>query len=171
LASQSIRLRQTHPSNKEKNMRIPLWIFILLLPALCLAQAEPGKPSTGSAAVRIMSVEPTQTVHFVGSLDDLQEHLQLTAAQQASWALYRASVEAYSQLFFGELPLASYASEPATRQVERLAERLQSRAHAMQEIARTSKALYAVLNGAQQKTADRHLLASIPVFGYPPASN
>ncbi len=152
-------------------MRTPLWIFILLLPALGQAQITLSKPSTGTTATRIMAVEPTQTVRFVGSLDDLQERLQLTHAQQPAWAQYRASVEAYSTLFFGELPQSAYAAEPATRQVERLAQRLQRRADAVQEIERSSKALYAVLSGPQQKTADQHLMASIPVFGNPPASN
>ena len=152
-------------------MRTPLWIFILLLPTLGLAQITLSSPSTGTAAKRIMSVEPTHTVRFVGSLDDLQGRLQLTDTQRSAWALYRTSVEAYSTLFFAELPQSAYAAEPATNQVERLAQRLQRRADAVGEIERTSKALYAVLNAAQQKTADQHLLARIPVFGNPPASH
>ena len=103
-------------------MRTPLWIFILLLPTLGLAQITLSSPSTGTAAKRIMSVEPTHTVRFVGSLDDLQGRLQLTDTQRSAWALYRTSVEAYSTLFFAELPQSAYAAEPATNQVERLAQ-------------------------------------------------
>jgi hypothetical protein len=49
--------------------------------------------------------------------------------------------------------------------------RLQDRVNAVQSIAREAKALYAVLDAQQKKTADLHLMASIPVFGNPPTGH
>jgi hypothetical protein len=152
-------------------MRIPLWTTLLLVPTLAMAQAETSTPPATkviSSAVRMMAIEPTQSVDFDGSLKQLRGRLQLTQAQQSAWTGYENSVQAYSQQFFAEKPLSATASEPAPRQVELLAERLQARVKAMQDIGREAAALYAVLDAQQQKTADQHLLASIPVFGNPP---
>lgn len=153
-------------------MRKLLRTGLLLAPALCLAQASVSNTAATPTAdgARIMSVQPTQTVSFEGSLAQLRERLQLTDRQLPEWARYQASVEAYSRLFFEEQPLAAYAAEVAPRQVELLAQRFQSRAAAIKEIERTVKPLYAVLNARQQKTADLFLMASIPVFGNPPGT-
>ena len=146
-------------------MRIPLWTTLLLVPTLCLAQADASPPPKGA---RIMTLQPTQTVEFEGSLKQLRTRLQVNGEQQAAWTIYERSVQAYSSLFFGEKPLSASAAEAAPRQVELLAERMQSRANAVRDIARTAKALYATLNAQQQQTADRYLMASIPAFGNPP---
>ena len=146
-------------------MRIPLWTSLLLVPTLCLAQAEVSQPPKGT---RIMALQPTQTVEFEGSLPQLRTRLQVTGAQEAAWTDYERSVQAYSNLFFSEKPLSATAAEPAPRQVELLLERMQKRVNAVADIARTAKTLYALLNAEQQKIADRYLMASIPSFGNPP---
>lgn len=144
-----------------------LLLHLLLLPALGAAQATTSTTDKPPQA-RVMVVRPTQSVSFAGSLDQLRQRLQPRAEQWPMWQAYESSVEAYSRAFFAELPLASYAQEPAPRQVEWLAEQLQSRVLALREIERNARALYALLDPAQQRIADQHLLASVPVFGYPP---
>jgi hypothetical protein len=143
----------------------------MLLPALCMAQAETNpapKTQVVSTSIRMMAIEPTQTVDFDGSLKQLRGRLQLTQAQQSAWTGFEKSVQGYSEQFFAEAPLSTYAGEPAPRQVERLSVRLQDRVNTVQSITREAKALYAVLDAQQKKTADLYLLASIPVFGNPP---
>jgi len=152
-------------------MRSTLWSTLLFLPILCHAQVHLSNTSVAQAApdtARVMSIEPTQTVSFDGSLDQLHERLQLTDPQQAAWAAYAISVKTYGAKFFAEKPPSAYAAETAPRQVEELAKRLQGRLDAVREIERTAKALYALLNTQQQKTADQRLMASIPSFGMPP---
>lgn len=155
-------------------MRTLLWTSLCLLPALCMAQTANGNSTDttppATAAVRIMALQPTQSVTFEGSLEQLQVRLQLSDAQQSAWLRYADSVKAYSNLFFAEPPASAYAAEPAPRQMERMAERLQNRLNAIRAIEQHAKALYLQLNVQQQKTADRYLMASIPVFGNPPAS-
>jgi hypothetical protein len=155
-------------------MRLPVWTSLLLVPTLAMAQAgaDPS-PDTKvvSTSIRMMAIEPTQTVDFDGSLKQLNGRLQLTQAQQSAWTGFEKSVQGYSAQFFAEAPLSAYAGEPAPRQVERMAVRLQDRVNAVQSIAREAKALYAVLDAQQKKTADLHLMASIPVFGNPPTGH
>ncbi len=146
-------------------MRIPLWTSLLFVPTLVLAQAGISQPSGGT---RVMAITSTQTVEFEGSLQQLRARLQVTGTQQAAWTDYERSVQAYSDLFFAEKPLAASSAEAAPRQVELLTERMQSRVNAMQDIARAAKTMYALLNVQQQKIADRYLMASIPAFGNPP---
>ncbi len=149
-------------------MRFTLWTSLLLVPTLCLAQAEVSQPPQGA---RLMTLQNTQTVEFEGSLQQLRMRLQLTGSQQAAWTDYERSVQGYSSLFFAEKPLLASATDAAPRQVNLLAERMQSRVNALRDIARTAQALYAVLNVQQQKIADQYLMASIPVFGNPPDGN
>jgi hypothetical protein len=154
-------------------MRSPLWSTLLFLPALCHAQVHLSNTSVTpatSGTARVMSIQATQTATFEGSLDQLHERLQLTDAQQPAWIRYADSVQAYSAQFFSEKPHSAYAAEAAPRQVKLLAERLQGRVDAIREIERTAKTLYAQLSTQQQKTADQHLLASIPSFGFPPSA-
>jgi hypothetical protein len=115
----------------------------------------------------MMAIESTQTVDFDGSLKQLHGRLQLTQAQQPAWIGFEKNVHAYSELFFAEKPLSASAVETAPRQVEIMAERLQKRVNAVQDITFETKALYATLDAAQQKTANLHLLTSISVFGNP----
>ena len=155
-------------------MRLPVWTSLLLVPTLAMAQAG-GNPAPDthvvSTSIRMMAVEPTQTVDFDGSLKQLHERLQLTPAQQSAWTVFENSVKGYSAQFFAEAPFSTYAGESAPLQVERMAVRLQDRVNAVQSIAREAKALYAVLDAQQKKSADLHLLASIPVFGNPPTGH
>jgi hypothetical protein len=148
-------------------MRTRLLILATLVPALCSAQLP--NSSTATSSVRIMSVEQTQTVGFNGSLSQLHDRLQLTDAQQPAWTRYAASVQAYSTLFFSETQASAFLSEAAPRQVERIAGTIQNRLNALRDIERNTQALYAVLNPQQQKTADQHLTASIPIFGNSPS--
>jgi hypothetical protein len=139
-----------------------------------MAQAETNpapKTQVVSTSTRMMAIEPTQTVDFDGSLKQLYGRLQLTPAQQSAWAGFEKSVKGYSDQFFAEAPLSAFAGEPAPRQVERMAERMQDRMNTVQGIARAAKTLYAVLDAQQKKTADLYLLASIPVFGNPPTGH
>ena len=155
-------------------MRLPLWTSILLVPTLAMAQPEAKHAPAAqviSTNIRMMAIEPTQTVDFDGSLKQLRARLQLTPAQQSAWSSYESSVQAYSELFFAEKPVSASAGEPAPVQVERMAERMLNRVNAVQDIVREAKALYTLLNAQQQKTADQHLLASIPVFGNPPGGH
>ena len=150
-------------------MRALLWTTVFFLPALCPAQVQlSNTPANPVPAARVMSIEPTQTVDFDGSLAQLRRRLQLTDAQQAAWTRYADSVDAYGKKFFEENPLSAYAAEAAPRQVELLAQRLQDRLAAMREIARRAQGLYTLLSAQQQKTADQHLMASIPSFGNAP---
>jgi hypothetical protein len=158
----------------RKNMRKLLYTSLFIWPALCLAQAEtsqPPAPKVIASSIRMMAIEPTQTVDFDGSLKQLHGRLQLTQAQQPAWLGFEKSVQAYSELFFAERPLSASAGETAPRQVEIMAERLQKRVNAVQDIARETKALQTSLNAQQQKIADLYLLASIPVFGNPPTGH
>jgi hypothetical protein len=109
-------------------MRKLLLTSLLIWPALCLAQGDTSTTPSAkpvSTSMRMMSIEPTQTVDFDGSLKQLRGSLQLTQAQQSVWTGYERSVQAYSDLFFAEKPLSASAREPAQRQVELMAERLQ----------------------------------------------
>jgi hypothetical protein len=115
-----------------------------------------------------MAVQPTQSVRFAGDLQQLRERLQISATQQAAWATYQRSVEAYSEQFFAETPLSSYAAQTAPKQISLLADTWQSRVDTLRTIERNVQALYALLDARQKQTADQHLLASIPVFGNPP---
>jgi hypothetical protein len=151
-------------------MRKLFWTSVLLVPALCAAQSNnPPEGKVVSTSIRMMSIEPTQTVDFEGSLKQLRGRLQLKEAQQSAWTVFEKSVQAFSFQFFAEKPLSASANESAPRQVELMAERMQKRLVAVQDIGREAKALYAVLDAQQQKTADLHLIASIPVFGAPPS--
>jgi len=152
-------------------MRKLLLTSLLIWPALCMAQTGNSNPPVNkvvSTSMRVMSIEPTQTVDFDGSLKQLRGRLQLMQVQQSVWVGFERSVQAYSELFFAEKPVSVSAGDSAPRQVELMLGQLQKRANAMKEIARETKELYAVLNAEQQKTADLYLLASIPVFGNPP---
>lgn len=152
-------------------MRALLWTSALLLPALCLAQVQiSNSPKNQAPAARVMAIEPTQQVDFEGSLSQLRQRLQLTDAQAPAWARFAASVQAYSNQFFQEAPPGAFAAEAAPRQVEHIANTLQNRLTALRAIERQAQALYAALNPQQQKTADQHLVASIPVFGNSPPS-
>jgi len=150
-------------------MRSTLWSTLLFLPILCHAQVPPS-PQTPSGSVRVMSIQPTQTVRFAGDLKQLYERLQLTDAQLPEWDRYADSVKAYSALVFSETPVSAYLAEAAPQQVERMANRLQKRLAAIREMEQQTKALYAVLNPQQQKIADQQLMASIPVFGNSPGA-
>jgi protein CpxP len=153
-------------------MRKALWFPTLLLPALFLpalaaAQAAPGREAP--APVRVMVIENTPpTVSFDESLAQLQERLQVKPAQQAAWAGFVRSVDAYSRQFFAERPQSAYPDEPAPRQLERMNQRMAERMAALKQIEAQAKALYATLTPAQQKTADRYLLATLPSFGFLP---
>ena len=152
-------------------MRKLLCASLFIWPALCLAQTgniNPSNAKVASASMRMMAIEPTQTVDFDGSLKQFRGRLLLTQAQQSVWTGFEKSVQAYSNLYFMEKPTSASIGESAPRQLELMAARLQKRANAVQDIARDTKELYAVLNAEQQKTADLYLLSSIPVFGNPP---
>jgi hypothetical protein len=154
----------------RKNMRKIFWTSLLLWPALCLAQTSNLPESkVVPSSIWMMAIEPTQTVDFEGSLKQLRGRLQLIEAQQSAWTVFEKSVQAYSQQFFAEKPLSASKGESAPRQVELLAERLQQRVNAVKDIGREANALYVVLDAQQQKTADLHLIASIPVFGNSPS--
>jgi len=152
-------------------MRKLLFISLFIWPALSLAQTGSSNPPDAkvvSAPMRVMSIEPTQTVDFDGSLKQLRGRLQLTHVQQSAWTGFERSVQTYSEQFFAEKPASASTGDTSPRQVELMSARLQKRANAVQDIAQKTTELYAMLNAEQQKTADLYLLASIPVFGNPP---
>jgi hypothetical protein len=64
----------------------------------------------------------------------------------------------------------SYATEPAPRQIELLANTLEKRLVALRIIEHNAQALYVQLDAIQKQMADRHFLASVPVFGNPPVA-
>lgn len=139
----------------------------LLLPALAAAQAAPGREAPAPARVLVIEGTPP-TVSFDESLAQLQERLQIKPAQQAAWAGFVRSVDAYSRQFFAERPQSAYPDEPTPRQLERMNQRMADRMAALQHIEAQAKTLYAALTPVQQKNADRYLLAAIPSFGFQP---
>lgn len=148
-------------------MRKVLWLTLsLYLPPVAYAQVQPD--TRPMPAVRVMAIEPTQTVQFNGSLPQLRERLHLSDAQQTAWARYAGSVSAYTRLFFEEKPQSDFPGEAAPRQLERMNARIRARTEALQTIETEARALYAELRAEQQATADQHLLATIPVFGFLP---
>lgn len=147
-------------------MRNALWPTLLLLPLLAVAQSTTGNPAP--ATERIMVIQPTQTARYEGDLLQLHGRLVITDTQQAAWARYAGSVEAYTKLFYGEQPQSAYPNETAPRQLERMNERIHGRVLALQHIESQAKDLYATLSPQQRKTADQYLTASIPSFGFQP---
>jgi hypothetical protein len=153
-------------------MRLAIVTALLLVPTLGLTQLNISNTPTLPAGngPRVMAVQPTQGVRYAGDLLQLRERLQLSDSQQAAWALFQASVEAYSEQHFAEAPLVSYATEPAPRQIELLANTLEKRLVALRIIEHNAQALYVQLDAIQKQMADRHFLASVPVFGNPPVA-
>jgi len=77
---------------------------------------------------------------------------------------YVAKIDVYSKVYYQERPPTTSSGETAPRQIGRLFDNMQNRLAAMDDIERSAKALYAVLDEEQKKTADQILLSTIPVF-------
>jgi hypothetical protein len=99
-----------------------------------------------------------------GGLSQVHDRLKLTDSQQTLWSAYVAKIDDYNKVYYQERPPTQSSGEPASRQIGRLFDNMQNRLAAMDEIERTAKALYAVLDVDQRKIADQLLLSTIPVF-------
>jgi hypothetical protein len=118
------------------------WVFsfLALMPVLCLAQS----PAT---------------------LGAVHDRLKLSNAQEPYWESYVARIDAYTQVFYQEKPASALTGDTAPRQIARTIDNMQNRLAVLDEVERSAKALYAMLDASQKETADQSLLATIPVFG------
>jgi hypothetical protein len=131
------------------------------------AQAQIGN-SSEPALHSVNASSTTQTTSATAapqtSLSQVHDHLKLSDSQQALWSAYVAKIDDYNRVYYQEKPPTPSSGDAAPRQIGRLFDNMQNRLAAMDEIERTAKALYAVLDLDQRKTADQLLLSTIPVF-------
>jgi hypothetical protein len=91
-------------------------------------------------------------------LEDLQDALRLTPAQQGSWGAYSDRLLKLAD----DIARARFVRRPAgednaLQQFDRLADVAHNRMTAVEDIAEAGKALYASLSPEQKRTADRRL--------------
>ena len=92
-------------------------------------------------------------------LEDLQDALRLTPAQQGTWGAYSDRLLKLAD----DIARARFAARRATaeesalQQFDRLADVAHNRMTAVEDIAEAGKALYAGLSPEQRRTADRRL--------------
>jgi hypothetical protein len=99
-----------------------------------------------------------------GSSSQVHDRLKLTDAQLPLWLAFMARIDDYSKVYYRERPTSATSGDSAPRQIGRLFDNMQNRLAALDEIERTAKALYAVLDPDQRQTADQLLFSTIPVF-------
>jgi hypothetical protein len=139
----------------------------MLIPLLCSAQEQsknigvPPVPSA-SASSEAQSVPPLRIPE--GSLIQVRERLKLTDSQQLFWSDYVARIDDYSKEYYQERPASALSGDAAPRQIGRFIDNMQNRLAVLDEIERSAKALYAVLDAGQRQIADELLLSTIPVF-------
>lgn len=130
-------------------MQIWRWMGMLVLPMACAAQTP---------------AVPVPPVVYESGIAKLKEQLVLQDAQIPVWTRYVARIDAYSQMFYQERPVASYAEDSGPRQLGRMVDRVQNRLAALEDIESAAKDLYAVLTLEQKSVADKWMVASVPVL-------
>jgi hypothetical protein len=145
-------LRSHHAFFRSQHLKKLVYSVLMFVSLLCSAQAQ----STNILAPPVRISE--------SSLSQVRELLKLAESQQPLWADYVARIDEYSKEFYQERPVSALSGDAAPRQIGRLIDNMQNRLAVLDEIERSAKALYAVLDTGQKQTADQLLLSTIPVF-------
>lgn len=91
-------------------------------------------------------------------LEDLQDALRLTPAQQGSWGAYSDRLlKLADDIARARFVRRATGDDNALQQFDRLADIAHNRMTAVEDIAEAGKALYASLSPEQKRTADRRL--------------
>jgi hypothetical protein len=148
-------------------LKILISFSLLILFVLGSAQAQIGnssEPALHSVNASSTPQAASATAAPQTSFSQVHDRLKLTDSQQALWSAYMTRIDDYNKVYYQERPPSPLTGEAAPRQIGRLFDNMQNRLAAMDEIERTAKALYAVLDAGQRQTADQLLLSTIPVF-------
>ena len=128
------------------------YVALMVIPIACLGQVQD-----------VGSVAPPARIPD-GVLMQVRERLKLTDAQQPLWSDYVARIDNYNKVYYQETPVSSRTGESAPRQIARFIDNMQNRLATLDEIERSTKALYSVLDTDQKQIADEFLFSTIPIF-------
>jgi hypothetical protein len=125
-----------------------------------------GSPGTGGVQERGRSPADTNMGAPVQvQLDQLEDDLKLTPQQRSMWNAYADRVLSFAD----GMTRAQFAARTATeatdataaQQLDQLADRARQRLTAVEDIAESGKALYAMLSSDQKRIADHRLVLPI----------
>jgi hypothetical protein len=148
-------------------LKIFICSSLLILSTLSPVQAQisnSSEPAPNSVRLGLPPPISSTTAAPQGGLSQVHDRLKLSDSQQELWSAYVTKIDDYNKVYYQEKPPTPSSGDAAPRQIGRLFDNMQNRLAAMDEIERTAKALYAVLDVGQKKTADQILLSTIPVF-------
>ena len=143
------------------------YLAFMVLPIVCLGQTQDAGTEVPSVAgtsdsSRPALAPPPKTPE--GVLEHVHGRLKLTDAQQPLWSDYVSRIDNYNKVFYQEKPVSSLTGDSAPRQIARFIDNMQNRLAALDEIERSTKALYLLLDADQKLIADQSLLSTVPVF-------
>ncbi len=145
-------------------MKQLVYSSLILVPMLCSAQVPSTSVTEAGESARSVPAIAQQARTPETSLSQVREQLKLTDSQQPLWAAYVARIDGYTKVYYQERPATALSGDAAPRQIGRLFDNMQNRLATLDEIERSAKALYAVLDTSQRQIADQMLLSTIPVF-------
>ena len=139
----------------------------MILPIACLGQVQDvgtaRPPVTAPIDSSRTALAPPARIPD-SALMQVRGRLKLTDAQQPFWSDYVVRIDNYNKVYYQETPVSSLNGESAPHQIARFIDNLQNRLAVLDEIERSTKALYDVLDAGQKQVADQFLFSTIPIF-------
>jgi hypothetical protein len=139
-------------------------LLSLLAPMVGWAQSDGRIVAASEArvfnALTMANTPAPREVNFSQAFD----RLALSSPQQSLWESFRGRVEAYTGVYYRQVPIVPSVNDAATHQIGRMVDQLQNRLAALEDVEAAAKNLYASLTPEQKKSANELLLLTIPTF-------
>jgi hypothetical protein len=141
-------------------------LMILLAPMLGWTQSDgkiapvsPGNPVESTKEAKASSPAMREV-----SFSQVHDRLRLSATQQSLWDIFKGRVDAYTGVYYRQMPSVPTPDDAATHQIGRMVVNLQNRLAALEEVEAAAKSLYESLSPEQQRVANELLILTIPTF-------